>query len=73
MANCEKLEKCPFFHDKLAGMPSVSELMKQEYCLGDKTRCARYLVSTSGLQTPVDLFPSEYMRAMQICKSASKK
>jgi hypothetical protein len=73
MATCEKLEKCPFFHDKLADMPAVSDLMKKEYCLGDKTRCARFLVSTAGLPVPADLFPSEYTRAVQLCESRIRK
>ncbi len=67
MANCEKLEKCPFFHDKLANMPAVADLMKRQFCLEDKTGCARYMVSSAGLPVPHDLFPNDNDRARQIC------
>lgn len=29
--------------------------MKKQYCLGDKTQCARYGVSKAGLAVPEDL------------------
>jgi hypothetical protein len=73
MAQCEKLEKCPFFNDQLSGMQSVANLMKDQFCFGDKSRCARYLVSTAGLPVPADLFPAEYERAVAICEKRSKK
>ena len=66
MAACEKLEKCPFFADKLEMMPAVSALMKTQYCLGDKSDCARYRVSTAGLPVPLDLFPNDSERARQL-------
>jgi len=66
MAECEKLTKCPFFNDRLNTMPAVSGLMKQTYCLGDKTQCARYEVSCAGLPVPLDLFPNDSSRAREI-------
>ena len=68
MAECEKLEKCPFFNDQLNNMPAVSGLLKQTYCLGDKTECARYHVSCAGLPVPSDLFPNDSRRSRQILK-----
>ena len=59
MAECEKLTKCPFFNNQLQDMPAVSGLLKQMYCLGDKSQCARYKVSAAGCPVPPDLFPDD--------------
>lgn len=66
MAQCEKLAKCPFFNNKLGEMPAVSGLLKQMYCLGDKTLCARYEVSQAGVPVPLDLFPDDTIRARKL-------
>lgn len=66
---CEKLPKCPFFNNQLAEMPAVIGLLKQTYCLGDKTECARYLVSNAGAQVPSDLFPNDLSRARRLLQS----
>ncbi len=68
MPECEKLERCPFFHDKLAGMPAVADLMKQQFCLTDKSDCARYLLSSAGYPVPCDLFPNDKERALSVLK-----
>ena len=65
---CEKLSKCPFFNDQLTSMPAVAGLLKQTYCLGDKTNCARYQVSMAGVPVPADLFPNDIGRIAQILK-----
>ena len=66
MATCEKLDKCPFFSDRMANMPAVADLMKQSFCMGDKLKCARYQVSAAGVPVPLDLFPGDNERAAQI-------
>jgi hypothetical protein len=66
MAQCEKLTTCPFFAGKMAHMPSVAELMKRNYCLGDKTQCARYQVGAAGKNVPFDLYPNDAERAREI-------
>ena len=66
MAKCERLETCPFFTDRMAQMPSVSEMIKKSYCLEDKTKCARYHVSKAGIPVPSDLFPNDVERAKQL-------
>ncbi len=66
MAECEKLAKCPFFAGKMANMPSVAELLKRNYCLGDKTLCARYQVASAGKTVPFDLFPNDTDRVREI-------
>jgi len=42
MARCERTEVCSFFQNKMSGLPSVVNMMKQSYCEQDKDRCARY-------------------------------
>ncbi len=49
MADCEKINDCRFFSDKMANMPSNSALMKEEYCRGDKSGSARYQVGAKGI------------------------
>ena len=66
MAECEKLEKCPFFNNQLQDMPAVSGLLKQMYCLGDKSQCARYEISAAGFAVPADLFPDDEPRAKRL-------
>ncbi len=65
MAECECLPKCPFFNDRMQKMPALSEIMKNKYCLGDNTNCARYMVfkAKGSSAVPEDLFPSQAERA----------
>lgn len=66
MAQCEKLMSCPFFSGTMDRMPNITGLLKETYCLGDKTECARYRVSAAGIKVPDDLFPNDCERADQI-------
>ena len=66
MAQCEKLTMCPFFSDKMMAMPNSATLLKETFCLGDKTECARYRVSVAVIPVPPDLFPNDFERANQI-------
>ena len=68
MADCEKLQLCPFFTGKIAGMPNVIELMKLTYCRGDKLECARYKVASAGLPVPANMFPNDLALARQMLR-----
>ena len=46
MALCEKLEKCPFYNDKMDINKGVGAMYKKKYCENDKMQCARYIVAT---------------------------
>jgi hypothetical protein len=70
MADCEKMEKCQFFNDRMEDMPPMSQAMKDSFCMADKNGCARYVVSTSGHPVPPDLFPHMMERAMSIVGKA---
>lgn len=65
MGECEFIEKCPFFHDKLANKPEEVEDMKNDYCKNNNLNCARYMVVNAlGKELmPTDLYPNEKNRA----------
>lgn len=62
---CECLEACPFFNDRMKNMPSFSSVLKQQFCRGDCEACARHRVfKRYGREAvPPDLFPDEHERA----------
>lgn len=68
MSACESLEQCPFFNDHMANMPTTADLMKQRFCKGDNTNCARYMVfkALGKPKVPSDLFPSQIEIACEI-------
>ncbi len=68
MADCPKLEKCPFFNDQLANMPTVAAFLKKQYCQDAYLSCARYMVAEAlgSPRVPSNLFPSEIQRAREI-------
>jgi len=68
MAKCEIIETCIFFNEKMSSMPTAAEMMKKNYCLGDNTKCARYMVfkALGREKVPVDLFPNQVERAESI-------
>lgn len=71
--SCELLEKCIFFNDKMANMPSTSEVIKIRYCREDNSECARYMVcKTLGREkVPGDLFPNDLAKARQIIAASA--
>jgi len=75
MADCELLEKCLFFHDKLKNMPSAADSMKRLYCRWNFAKCARYKVAIAlgRREVPLDLFPGDTRRAENILVQHSKK
>ncbi len=68
MADCEFLAKCPFFQDMIPDQPVVADGMKDLYCQGDNTECARYrIVKAIGREhVPLNLFPNETEQAAWI-------
>jgi hypothetical protein len=68
MAVCPKLEKCPFFADRMSAATAVAEMMKRRYCAGTPADCARYRVSIAGMPVPPDLFPNQGERAVQMLR-----
>ena len=66
--DCDRLKACPFFCDRMAHMPHVSEALKRIYCRGDKTQCARYQLVSAGVPVPPDLFPEDTARANDLLR-----
>ncbi len=65
MPNCPMLAGCMFFNDKMKNMPVTANIYKRNYCLGDNTNCARFLVrqALGAEHVPDDLFPNQRERA----------
>jgi hypothetical protein len=72
MVECVCLSKCFFFNDKMAGMPTTSEMMKKRFCLGENSGCARYMIfaALGRERVPADLFPNNTERAREILAAA---
>lgn len=73
MPICEKLEKCPFFNERINSMPKYAQSLRDQYCLRDNTRCARYKVSIHNLEVPWTLFPDDEKQADLIISSGDRK
>jgi hypothetical protein len=71
MADCERLVTCNFFNDELADMPASANAMKNTYCHGNKSECARYMLISHGISAR-DLFPIEHERAEQILSTSDQ-
>ncbi|THB70902.1 MAG: hypothetical protein D6B28_08340 [Gammaproteobacteria bacterium] len=68
MSNCELLETCIFFNDKMEEYPAGVAAMRRRYCLKDNSCCARYQVfkELGREKVPADLFPNDKSRAQLI-------
>jgi len=68
MSDCECLPECPFFHDRMADVPALADIIKQRRCQGDNSDCARHIVfeSLGSEAVPSDLYPTEVERALAI-------
>ncbi len=71
MAECELLDSCIFFNDKMTDMPATAEMMKSRLCRTNKFECARYMVyqQSGRSKVPPDLFPNDVERAKGIVSS----
>lgn len=74
MADCEIVDRCPFFNDNMQGMPDHAELFKQLYCHGGNDICARYMIVRKLGQdaVPKGLLPNEVSLANIIISDARK-
>jgi hypothetical protein len=61
---CPHLPKCPFFNDRMGGMPALADMMKRSCCEGAYTTCARFRVARAKTcpAVPADLFPNQIDR-----------
>ncbi|NLW56303.1 MAG: hypothetical protein GX050_06775 [Firmicutes bacterium] len=68
MADCPLIAGCPFFNDRMKNMPAMAGIYKRNYCQGDNSRCARYMIfkARGREHVPSDLFPNQFERAERI-------
>ena len=71
MPDCEMIAKCIFFNDKMADKPGTAAMMKQKYCQGDNSGCARHMVckSLGRERVPSDLYPIQVDRAKALIQA----
>lgn len=72
MGDCECLSGCLFFNDKMESMPAMKEMYKRNYCKGDFTNCARYIIfkALGKPAVPGNLFPNQKEKALEIFRNA---
>ncbi|RJP58596.1 MAG: hypothetical protein C4541_07660 [Candidatus Auribacter fodinae] len=70
MADCPRLQKCPFFNDQLDDMPDLSGAVKALFCKKNYRNCARYNIAKQlGPQNvPNNLFPADGRQANELLK-----
>jgi hypothetical protein len=68
MAICELTDKCYFFNEYLPTMKAVAEGLKDMYCRGDNSECARLIVYNAlGVEElPPELFPNEVEKGLKL-------
>ena len=62
MASCELCTSCFFFNEQVANMPQVMGDLRDKYCNGDFTNCARFKISKScgGDKVPLYIYPNGF-------------
>ncbi len=68
MADCQCLPKCPFFNDRMKNMPSMANVYKKNYCRGNNSECARFMIfkAFGSDKVPITLFPNMVDEAKRI-------
>lgn len=74
MAVCENLAKCPFYQGAMKMESGLGSMYKKQYCEGDKTQCARYMVATTvGKEfVTTSLYPNMKQKAEKIIAENKK-
>ena len=68
LPECELLDTCPFFNDKMGKMPISREYIKKNYCSKNNLFCARFIVyrALGRDKVPTNLYPSEINKAIRL-------
>ena len=68
MNECDCLEGCPFFNDKMPIDSGIGKIYKEKYCLGIFNDCARHKVKEAlgKEKVPTNLYPNMFEKADQI-------
>ncbi len=69
MPDCECLEGCPYFEsDVMKEIDTMAKMRQEQYCKGDNSKCARYMVfkALGKENVPRDLLPFQVEKAKEI-------
>jgi len=68
MGECDLIETCPFFNDKIKTVNIDTEQLKEKYCKNNNLNCARYMIvqALGREKVPDDLLPDQKTTAYQI-------
>ena len=71
MADCELIQGCLFFNNKMKDMPATAEILKARYCKSDFMVCARHRVfkALGRPKVPPDLYPQQSEMVDEIIKA----
>lgn len=56
----------------MVNMPVVSDALKNRYCRGDWTGCARHQLIDQGIAVPEDLYPDDTVRAQRMIEDSGQ-
>ena len=71
---CENLNKCPFYNEKMPMQKGIGSIYKNKFCKGNKQLCARYKVLTEAGEAYVSdfLYPNMHDIAQEIIDKAKQ-
>ncbi len=69
---CELRAKCPLFNDQMEADSTTRAMYRVQYCNGEYSECARYLVFTAlgAEHVPRDLYPNDRLRALGLVRAS---
>lgn len=72
--DCEMLQYCPFYHDKMPMDHGIGSIYKKKYCRGSQEICARYQVLQAVGPSYVSsaLYPNMLDMAKKIIEDAKR-
>jgi hypothetical protein len=68
VGDCEYLEGCLFFNDKMSIDSALGSMSKRNYSQGERSRCAGYMVAKKlgKWNVPGDLYPMMIEKAQEV-------
>lgn len=62
LSTCRLIETCIFFNAEVGYSPDLQAVMRQQYCLGDSSQCARLLALEfmPREELPPDMIPTDH-------------
>lgn len=66
--NCEFMDNCIFFNDRMGNSPGVGVVFKKMYCRGNNRNCARYMIAKrlGASSIPALLYPNNRAAALDM-------